>query len=159
MLNQGGVEVVNQNSIIVGCSSCGAKNRVPKERLNERPVCGKCKTRLSLEGRYPELPVDVSDQAFQREVLEFPGPVVVFYWAPWCGHCQRLMPVFDAIASEYTGKLKFAKVHLDQNPSTASQYGIQSVPTLLFFKRGRQMDRTVGALPRQEIERRLQTIL
>jgi thioredoxin len=112
-----------------------------------------------MDGIYPEHAVSISDQTFAREVLNFPGPVVVYYWAPWCGYCQRLTPVLDRLASDYSGRLKFTKLVLDQNPSTGSQYGVQSVPTLLLFKGGKQVNRVVGALPKEEIERQLQVLL
>lgn len=150
---------MDRDSVVVGCKHCWAKNRVPRSRIGDRAVCGRCHRPLSLDGLFPEHPVSISDQTFSREVLNFPGPVVVFYWAPWCGHCQRMIPVFDQIASEYSGKLKFTKLVLDQNPVTGSQYGIQSVPTLLFFKGGKQVNRVVGALPKEEINRQLQTLL
>lgn len=145
--------------LIVRCSGCGVKNRVPKNRIDDRPVCGRCKTPLSAEHAFPEAPVDVTDRTFPGEVLNFAGPVLVFIWAPWCGHCRKLIPVVDQIAAFYLGTLKVAKVELEPNPSTASRYQIQGVPALLFFKSGRLVDKIVGALPREEIERRLRGIL
>ncbi len=150
---------MDQDSVLLGCKHCWAKNRVPKSRLSDRAVCGRCHRPLSLEGLYPEQPVSISDQTFSREVLNFPGPAAVFYWAPWCGYCQKMMPIFDQVASEYSKKLKFTKLILDQNPVTGSQYGIKSVPTLLLFKGGKQVNRLVGALSRDELIRQLQTLL
>jgi thioredoxin 2 len=154
-----GFEAMNQESVIVGCTHCGAKNRIPKNRLKDRATCGKCHHPLTLSARYPEDPVEVTDQSFNSEVLGFPGPVVVFFWQPWCGYCQRLMPDFNALAREYSGRIKFAKIHLDRNPISGGNYTVQSVPTLILMKRGRQVDRIVGALPKMELDRRLRVLL
>jgi thioredoxin 2 len=80
-------------------------------------------------------------------------------WAPWCGPCRIISPLLEQLASEYAGRLKVGKLNVDENPLTASQYAIQSIPTLLLFKDGQLVDRLVGALPRSEIERRLTSIL
>ncbi|MCD6298449.1 MAG: thioredoxin TrxC [Deltaproteobacteria bacterium] len=149
---------MDQESIIVRCANCGAKNRIPKERLGEGPICGKCKAPLKV-ATSPAIPVDVTDQTFSQEVLSFPGPVLVDCWAPWCGPCRMVAPVLEQLASEYAGRLKIAKLNVDENPATASQYGIQSIPTMLLFKNGNQVNSLVGALPKPEIERHLLTIL
>jgi len=80
-------------------------------------------------------------------------------WAPWCGPCRMISPLVEQLASKYAGRLKVAKLNVDENPLIASQYAIQSIPTLLLFRDGRLVDRLVGALPRPEIERRLTSIL
>jgi thioredoxin 2 len=103
--------------------------------------------------------VDVTDGTFQREVADWPGAVLVDCWAPWCGPCRMVAPVLDQLASEYAGRVKIAKLNVDENPMIASQYGIQSIPTMLFFKGGRMLDKAVGALPKGEIERRLHSVL
>jgi thioredoxin 2 len=127
--------------------------------MRERAVCGKCKHELSLDGGYPDHPVAVTDGTFPREVLGFAGPVVVFIWGPWCGHCRRMTPVYEQLAAEYAGRVKFAKLLQDQNPLTSSHYKVQGVPNLLFFKRGKLVNQMVGALPREELERQLRAIL
>ena len=150
---------MSRENMIVKCGECGAKNRIPVDRMRERPVCGKCKHPLSLEGGYPDYPVAVTDGTFPREVLSFPGPVFVFIWAPWCGHCRRLAPLIDQLASEYAGKIKFTKLLQDQNPLTATHYHVQGVPNLLFFKRGKLVNQLAGALPKEELERQFRAIL
>ena len=140
------------------CANCGTKNRVPKERLDQGPICGKCRAPLKVADA-PDVPVDVTDQTFNREVLSFSGPVLVDCWAPWCGPCRMVAPVLEQLASEYAGRLKITKLNVDENPATASQYGIQSIPTMLLFKNGNHVNSLVGALPKQEIERHLGTIL
>jgi thioredoxin len=103
--------------------------------------------------------LEISDRNFPGEVLNFSGPTLVFMWAPWCGHCRKLFPVIDQVASFHLGSLKVAKIELEPNPATASRYQIQGVPALLFFKSGKLVDKVIGALPREEIEKRLRTIL
>lgn len=147
-----------ETSVIMSCPVCGTKNRVPGNRLKDRPVCGKCRAPLKSAGG-PVRPVDVTDGTFQREVTDWPGAVLVDCWAPWCGPCRMVAPVLDQLASEYAGRVKIAKLNVDENPMIASQYGIQSIPTMLFFKGGRMLDKAVGALPKGEIERRLHPLL
>jgi thioredoxin 2 len=145
-------------TIIVRCRECGTKNRIPNDRLHEGPVCGKCKTPLSVPS-ISDHPVDVADRTFRDEVLSFRGIVLVDCWAPWCGPCRMVAPVLDQLASQYAGRIKIAKLNVDENPITSSQYAIQSIPTLLLFKNGQQVNKLVGALPKNEIERHLAPFL
>ncbi|MBN2124163.1 MAG: thioredoxin TrxC [Deltaproteobacteria bacterium] len=149
---------MDQQAVIIRCPDCGAKNRVPQARLGDRPICGKCRHTLPARS-FHDRPMEVSDSIFQGEVLSFDGPVLVDCWAPWCGPCRMVAPILDQLASEYAGRVKIAKLNVDENPATASRYGIQSIPTMLLFNRGRQVDRLVGALPKQEIEARLRKVL
>lgn len=149
---------MNNTSTIVLCNQCGTKNRIPLARLEDRPVCGRCRAPLPT-GSSPTHPVEVTDRTFKEEVLSFPGPVLVDCWAPWCGPCRMVAPIMDQLASEYVGRVKITKLNTDENPATASQYGIQSIPTLLFFKNGRQVNKLVGALPKGEIEKHLRSLV
>jgi len=126
--------------------------------LQDKPRCGKCQTPLSVDN-LNDRPVPITDNTFGDEVLSYPGGVLVDCWAPWCGPCRIISPLLEQLASEYAGRLKVGKLNVDENPLTASQYAIQSIPTLLLFRDGRLVDRLVGALPRSEIERRLTSIL
>ncbi len=144
---------------IIICPRCRAKNRVPEERLGDRPLCGKCRSPLPSSPPFPEGPVEVFDWNFSDEVLAFPGPVLVEFYAPNCGYCQRLAPIIYQLASEYAGKVKVAQINVDLNGRTSSEYGIQSTPSLFFFRRGRLIDRLMGAVPKEEIERRLKSTL
>ena len=89
---------------------------------------------------------DVNDSDFEEKVLKSDTPVLVDFWAPWCGPCRMVSPVVDAIAGEYGGKIKVVKLNTDQNPTVASHYGIRTIPTLMIFKGGRQVDIVVGAV-------------
>ena len=149
---------MGNDTIIVKCTNCGVKNRIPVSKTGDKPVCGKCHTPLSADFA-PGVPVEVTDHTFEREVMLSPGPVLVDCWAPWCGPCRSLAPVLEQLASEYRGRLKIAKLDTDDNPKIAMKYNIQSIPTMLLFNNGQQIDRIVGALPKQEIERRLSAVV
>ncbi|MBN1850393.1 MAG: thioredoxin TrxC [Deltaproteobacteria bacterium] len=149
---------MSQEDIVVRCNQCGTKNRIPKNRIKDNPVCGKCRARLDMGG-YSTKPLDITDKTFQKEVLSFSGTVLMDCWAPWCGPCRMVAPVLDQLASEYAGRLKIAKLNVDDNPVTASQFGIQSIPTMLFFKNGKQVNKLIGAHPKPEIEKQIRAIL
>lgn len=148
-----------EDNLIVRCPHCGAKNRIPRSRAGQKAVCGKCRTPLPQSAAFPEQAVQASDYSFRSEVLDFRGPAAVMFWARWCGHCQRLLPVFDELAREFSGSVKFVKVELEQNPATASQYQVQSVPTIILFKNGGPADRVLGAVPKHQLEQHLRSIL
>lgn len=94
---------------------------------------------------------EVNDQNFAEEVLNASSPVLVDFWAPWCGPCRLVSPVVDEIAKEYDGKLKVVKVNTDDNPETASNYHISGIPSLLLFKEGQVADQIVGAVPKAKL--------
>jgi len=141
---------------LLRCPVCGASNRVPGERLAEgrRPLCGRCRTPLPAPGK----PMTVTDATFAAEVERSPLPIVVDVWAAWCGPCRIIAPVIDELAASMAGRVRFAKLNLDDNPVTASRFGVRSIPTLLVFKDGHEVDRIVGVQPKTEIARRLERL-
>jgi thioredoxin 1 len=101
----------------------------------------------------------VTDSTFKQEVLDSEVPVLVDFWAPWCGPCRMVAPVVDEISAQYEGQLKVVKVNTDENPNVASQYGIRSIPTLMIFKGGQKVDMVVGAVPKTTLANTLEKYL
>ena len=104
-------------------------------------------------------PIHVSDAAFEKAVLKSSLPVIVDFWADWCGPCHMVAPILEKIAAEYDGKLIVAKVDVDDNPEWAEKYGVQGIPTMLFVRDGQIVDRIVGAAPRPMIQSRVDKLL
>ncbi len=101
----------------------------------------------------------VTDSTFKQEVLESEVPVLVDFWAPWCGPCRMVAPIVDEISTQYEGQVKVVKLNTDENPAVASQYGIRSIPTLMIFKGGERVDMVVGAVPKTTLATTLEIYL
>jgi thioredoxin 2 len=142
---------------LIHCPSCGANNRVPREKIERglKPVCGRCKTPLATASG----PLTITDANFSAEVEHSPLPVLLDMWAPWCGPCKMIAPVIEQLAGDYAGRLRVGKLNVDENPVTAERYNVRSIPALLVFKAGREVDRIVGAQPKAAIARRLEPFL
>ena len=145
------------DSQLIRCPICGATNRVPLEKLQQgsQPICGRCKNPLPVDAK----PVTVTDANFAAEVERSPLPVLLDLWAPWCGPCRMVAPTLEELAKEMAGRVRVAKLNVDENPNTASRFQVRSIPTLLVLKGGKEMERIVGVQPKAEIERRLQRVM
>lgn len=104
-------------------------------------------------------PVPINDSDFDKTVLQAEKPVLVDFWATWCGPCRMVAPIVDELAEEYAGKISFVKLDVDQNPKTAARYSIMSIPTLLIFKKGKPVSHIVGFRPKEELKRNLEGVL
>ena len=104
-------------------------------------------------------PRDVSDSDFEQEVLKATKPVLVDFWAPWCGPCRMVAPVVEELSEEYDGKMEFVKLNTDDNPVTAGKYGIRSIPTLLVFKGGEPVGKIVGFKPKSDMKKSLDAVV
>lgn len=104
-------------------------------------------------------PLHLTDATFTTEVLQSNIPVVIDFWATWCGPCRMIAPIIEEMAKDYDGKAKICKLDVDNNPDTATQYGIRSIPTVLIFKSGKVVDSVIGAVPKQQIIERLEAHL
>ena len=145
---------------IVACARCGTKNRVEPTQAAEKVArCGKCREPLVVPANAADVnsngPMVVSDGTFQRDVLGASGLVLLDCWAPWCGPCRMVGPIMDQLARESNGRYRIGKLNVDENPRTAAQFQIQSIPTMLLFKDGKLIDRLIGAQPKQAIAERL----
>ncbi|HEX6911283.1 MAG TPA: thioredoxin TrxC [Longimicrobium sp.] len=131
----------------VACPACGRLNRVDLARAADRPKCGACGRPIDLGH-----PLPLTDASFDRVLADSPVPVVVDFYADWCGPCKMMAPILDRVAGERAGGVLFAKVDTDRSPAVSQRYGIASIPTLIVFRGGREVARRMGALPKSQLD-------
>jgi thioredoxin 2 len=141
---------------LIRCPACGVTNRLPPEKIAPglKPRCGRCKSELRVDNK----PITVTDATFGDTVERWPRPVLLDLWAPWCGPCRMVAPILENIAAELAGRVRVAKLNVDENPMTAARFRAQSIPTLIVLKNGCEVDRMTGAQTKAEIQRRLERI-
>jgi thioredoxin 2 len=142
--------MTDEKASLLRCGACKAINRVSRARLGEAPACSRCHAKL-----VPVAPVIITDASWSVEVDASPLPVLVDFWAPWCGPCRTMGPVLDQLAAETSGRLKVAKLNVDENPEAAARFGVQAIPTMVLLDGGQKRDEIRGALPKAALRARL----
>lgn len=140
---------LDPNGVIITCPNCGRKNRLAFARLGETMRCGQCKQEL----RAPAEPIEIPSAAdFDRIVAQSSLPIVVDYWAPWCGPCRMVAPEIKKVAERQAGRFLVVKVNTEALPDLGARFGIRSIPTLAVFMNGKEAARSAGARPAPDIE-------
>ncbi len=137
-------------SQIIACENCGTKNRISLEN-KDKAICGKCKEKLY----FPTKPIEITGANFNLMVEKSTLPVLVDFWATWCPPCRMIAPILDEVARELSGKAMIGKLDVDANQITAGRFRVQSIPTLLIFKGGKQVERIVGLQTKEAILQKL----
>jgi thioredoxin 2 len=140
---------------LLRCTECGARNKIPGDKVEAGARCGKCKQPLRTEALFEPQPLRVTDSNFQDKVLRSPLPALVFAWAPWCPTCRSFLPVIDDYARESKGKVRVGKLNVDESPALSSTYSIMSVPQILIFDNGRLRETLPGAMQKHEIQNKM----
>jgi thioredoxin 2 len=148
-----------ESMLLTRCSACGAKNRLPLERIGHAGTCGRCRAALEANSYYAQAPVAVGDQRFDLLTRMSPIPVLVDFWAEWCAPCRQLAPLLESLATELAGRLLIVKLDTERAPATAARFGVQAIPTLVLLRSGIEVDRVTGALPLEALRARVARFL
>lgn len=140
--------------MIIVCPHCGGLNRVEDQRLTQHPTCGKCKNAL-----FTGQPVEMTGDQFMRALNKSDQPLVVDFWAPWCGPCKLFAPTFSKAAMTWEPQARFVKINTENEQAVAAQFGIRSIPTLAIFKNGKELARQSGAMQTGQFDQWIQSVL
>ncbi|MDA0824294.1 MAG: thioredoxin TrxC [Proteobacteria bacterium] len=138
-------------TIQIACHQCNASNRLPSERLQDKPKCGKCGTAL-----LPGTPIELSANNFAPVTSKSDLPVIVDFWAAWCGPCKMMAPAFERAAAEFATRAVLAKLNTEDEPAISERFNVRSIPTLIVFKGGHEVTRQAGALDVASLTRFIQ---
>lgn len=136
-----------ERHLMVLCQSCRSWNRIRTSRVRNRPKCGKCGTVIPLDR-----PLAITDESFDRTIAQSEVPVLVDFYADWCGPCRQMSPFIDALASEQLGRALIAKLDTDRNQRTMQQFGVRGIPTVIVFNQGREVARNTGGVGARELQ-------
>jgi len=135
------------SNLIIACPACSKLNRVPEEKLGAKGSCGSCKSSL-----FDQKPLNLTQSSFSNHVIKSDLPILVDFWAPWCGPCKMMAPVLAEAAGSFEPQLRIGKVNTEEEQMLGGQFNIRSIPTLVLFRKGKEVDRISGAMNLQQLD-------